>query len=828
MRAPLSWIREYVELPVGVSAHLVAERLTDAGLKVERVERIGGDIEGVVVARVEAIEELTEFKKPIRWVTLTTGDETRQVICGATNFAVGDVVAYARPPARLPGGFEISRRPAYGRESDGMICSVRELGIGDEHTGILVLPTDLSLGADVVDALGLRDDVLDVSVNPDRGYALSIRGIAREVATAFSVQWRDPGVGATPAATANGPVVRIDDPDGCDRYVARVVTGVDPQAASPQWLQQRLTLAGMRPISLVVDVTNAVMLELGQPLHAFDRDKLRGAIVVRRATAGERIRTLDDVDRALDPADLLITDDSGPIAIAGVMGGAATEIGPSTTAVLIESAHFDPVSIAYTARRHRLPSEASRRYERGVDDALADVAAQRAVSLLVELAGAVDTGDVTDVDVRRPREPIALDPALPSRLAGVDYAADTVRRRLVDVGCEVSGDPVSGGAVSGGPFVVTAPSWRPDLRAPVDLVEEVVRLEGYDGLPATVPAAPAGRGLTRAQRQRRLIGRSLAAAGFVEVVTYPFVAAEVGERLMLDPDDGRWPAIRLANPVSEQEPYLRPSLLPGLLAAAARNLARGTTDVAVYEVGPVFRPAPGPPVETPPAGVRPNDDVVAAMENSVPFQPLHAAVVLVGDREPAGWWGAGRSVDWTDAIDAAQAAAAAVGLSLTVEADPHAPWHPGRCASLLAAGRLVGHAGELHPRVVEAFDLPPRSCAMELRVDELLLAAPDLATAPTMSTYPPATFDLAVVVADDVPAAAVTAALRSGAGELVEQVRLFDVYAGDQVPAGHRSLAFAFRLRAADRTLTADDVAAARSGAIAAAEDALDARLRGA
>jgi len=819
VRAPLSWIREYVDLPADMSAHAVAERLTDAGLKVERVERIGGEIEGVVVARVEAIEELTEFKKPIRWVTLTTGDETRQVICGATNFAVGDVVAYARPPARLPGGFEIGKRPAYGRESDGMICSVRELGIGDDHSGILVLPTDLPLGADVVDVLGLRDDVLDVSVNPDRGYALSIRGIAREVATAFSVSWRDPGVGAVPAPTTSGPVVRIDDEDGCDRYVARVVTGVDPSVTSPRWLQQRLTLAGMRPVSLVVDVTNAVMLELGQPLHAFDRDKLSGAIVVRRARVGETIRTLDDADRTLDPADLLITDDSGPIAIAGVMGGAATEIGPATTAVLIESAHFDPVSIAYTARRHRLPSEASRRYERGVDDALADIAAQRAVSLLVELAGAVDTGDVTDVDARKPRESISLDPSLPSRLAGLDYSVETVRRRLVDVGCDVSGED---------PLAVAPPSWRPDLRAPVDLVEEVVRLEGYDALPATVPSAPAGRGLTRPQRQRRMVGRALAAAGFVEVVTYPFVAADTGERLMLDESDGRWPAVRLANPVSEQEPYLRPTLLPGLLAAAARNVSRGTTDVAIYEIGPVFRPAPGPPVAVPPAGARPSDEVVAAMEASVPFQPTHAGVVVVGDRDRSGWWGPGRPADWTDAIDAAQAAAAALGISLQVEADVHAPWHPGRCAALHAAGRLVGHAGELHPRVVEAFDLPPRACAMEIRVDELLLAAPELAAAPTMSTYPPAAFDLAVVVPDEVPAGAVADALREAAGELVEQVRLFDVYAGDQVPAGHRSLAFAFRLRAPDRTLTADDVAAARARAIAAAEAAFGAHLRGA
>src|SRR3954453_23813384 len=382
MHAAMTWIREYVDLG-DVSSRVVAERLTAAGLQVEKVDELGADIASVVVARVLEVEELTGFKKPIRWVTLTDGDGERQVICGATNFVAGDVVAYARPPALLPGGFHVDKRSAYGRESDGMICSARELGIGDDHTGILVLDDRLPLGADVVEAMGLRDDVLDIAVNPDRGYALSIRGIAREVGIAFGADFRDPADLEAPAADGGGYPVRIDDPAGCDRYVAGVVTGLDAKATSPTWLQRRLTLAGMRPISLAVDVTNHVMLDLGQPLHAFDHSRLRGPIVVRRARAGEHIRTLDDMDRVLDPHDLLITDDSGPIAIAGVMGGATTEIDASTTTIVLESAHFDSVSIAYTARRHRLPSEASRRYERGVDDALAPVAAQAAVDLLV-------------------------------------------------------------------------------------------------------------------------------------------------------------------------------------------------------------------------------------------------------------------------------------------------------------------------------------------------------------------------------------------------------------------------------------------------------------
>src|SRR3954466_11778797 len=439
MHAPMSWIREYVDIG-DVPSRAVAERLTAAGLQVEKVDELGADVASVVVARVLEVEELTDFKKPIRWVTLTDGSDERQVICGAANFVAGDVVAYARPPALLPGGFRIERRPAEGRGPDGMICSARELGLGDDHTGILVLDQQLPLGADVVDAMSLRDDVLDIAVNPDRGYALSVRGIAREVGIAFGADYRDPADVDVPPADGGGYPVRIDDPTGCDRYVARVVAGLDGKATSPAWLQRRLTLAGMRPISLAVDVTNHVMLDLGQPLHAFDRAKRSGGIVVRRAGAGERIRTLDGVDRTLHEADVVITDDTGPIAIAGVMGGASTEISASTADVVLEAAHFDPVSIAYTSRRHRLPSEASRRFERGVDGALSPAAATAAVRLLVDLGGATAAPGVTDADKRPTRPVIVLDPALPGRLAGVPYTDEVVRRRLTDVGCSVAGE----------------------------------------------------------------------------------------------------------------------------------------------------------------------------------------------------------------------------------------------------------------------------------------------------------------------------------------------------------------------------------------------------
>ena len=817
MQVPVSWLREYVDLG-DVASRDVAERLTAAGLQVERVERIGEGIEGVVVAKVLAIEELSEYKKPIRWVTLGDGSGERQVICGATNFAVGDLVAYARPPALLPGDFRIEAREAYGHTSDGMICSGRELAISEDHSGILVLDPPLELGRDVVEALGLRDDVLDISINPDRGYALSVRGVAREVAIAYDVAYRDPAALAVPAAVTAGYDVRIDDREGCDRYLAVSLDDLDAAVASPAWLQRRLVLCGMRPISLMVDVTNYVMLAVGQPTHAFDRAKLRGPIVVRRAGAGEQLRTLDGVDRELDPRDLLITDDSGPIALAGVMGGESTEITDGTSEVLLESAHFEPTTVAYTARRHRLGSEASRRFERGVDSDLAAAAAELAVSLLTDLGAVRRTDAVTDIDQRPPRERIVLPAALPGQIAGIDYSPETVVRRLTDVGCEVE--------VSGETLSVAPPSWRPDLRIPVDLVEEVARLEGYASLPSTRPRALAGSGLTRRQRLRRVASRALAAEGYLEVLCSPFVGAQTAEQLLLEPGDPRTPSVRIANPVSDAEPYLRTTLLPGLLTALARNVGRGLVDVALYETGPVFRARSSDPAPVLPAGVRPEESALAALDAALPDQPGRVAVVLSGQREPAGWWGPGRPQSWADAIEAARALGRALGVSIDVTADQHPPFHPGRCAALSVDGTLVGHAGELHPGVIAAFGLPARTSAAELSLDLLLDAAEPVAAAPDVSAFPAATIDIAVTVPVEAAAAQVEAALRRGAGELLEEIRLFDVYTGQQVGAGRKSLAFALRLRATDRTLTAEEAAAVRDAAVSVAASECGAELR--
>jgi phenylalanyl-tRNA synthetase beta chain len=820
MRVPVSWLRSYAPIPADVPASVISDALVRAGLEVERVDAVGADVSGVVVGEVVSYaEEPQSNGRTIRWcqVRVADGGDPRGIVCGAANFEVGDRVPVALPGAVLPGGFVITARKTYGHVSDGMMCAVDELGLGSDHSGILVLPPGTPLGADVMEVLAARDDVLDIAVTPDRSYCLSVRGVAREAATAFGVAFRDPALVEVPVASGGHPV-RIDDPAGCERYVARVVRGVDPKAPSPEWLVRRLTLAGMRSISLAVDITNHVMLDVGQPLHAFDAALLSGPIVVRRTRDDERLRSLDGVDRALHPDDLVIADESGPIALAGVMGGESTEVGPATTDILIEAAHFDPAVVARAARRHKLPSEAARRFERGVDTGLAAAAAELAVRLLVELGGGVADDACTDIDLRRPRPPISLDPTLPSRVAGIGYSAATVAGRLLEVGCVVSGD---------GPFSVVAPSWRPDLREPIDLVEEVVRLEGYDAIPPVLPAAPAGRGLTREQRQRRAAARALAATGLVEVLSYPFVASEFLDTFGVSADDPRRLLVRVSNALSDDEPHLRSTLLPGLLATLLRNLGRGATDVAVFEAGSVFFASPftdAPP--TPVTTQRPTDLELAALDAVLPRQPRHLAAVRVGEAERSGWAGPGRPADWSDAVAEAVLAAGAAGTGLSVRQVEYAPWHPGRCAALLADDVVVGHAGELHPRVLAAVGLPPRVVAFEFDLDAVCAAAPEVVTAPSLATYPPAGRDVALVVAAAVPQAAVADALRAGAGELLESLRLFDVYTGAPIAAGSKSLAYALRFRASDRTLTDEEANSARDAAVAEAGRRTGAILR--
>ncbi|HSF98820.1 MAG TPA: phenylalanine--tRNA ligase subunit beta [Ornithinibacter sp.] len=849
MRVPVDWLREYVAVPQDATGEQIAADLVRVGLEEEGLHT-GGVTGPLVVGRVLTKDpEPQKNGRTINWCTVDVGDangtgEPQGVVCGAHNFEAGDLVAVILPGGVITtptGPLTVSARKTYGHVSAGMICSERELGIGDDHDGILVLTrrfagdettlAALTPGTDAIALLGLDRETVEVNVTPDRGYCFSVRGIAREYSHATGAVFTDPATAldaGAPTATDGGfPVVLADeapirDRAGCDRYVARVVRGIDVSAPTPRWMATRLTEAGMRPISLPVDVTNYVMLGLGQPLHAFDLDTLEAPIVVRRARAGERLTTLDDTDRALDEGDLLITDHGGEraVAIAGVMGGAETEVGASTRDVLIEAAHFDPVSIARSARRHKLPSEASRRFERGVDPALAAAAAQLAVDLLVEHGGGVADPDVTDEGSPAVPTSVTMHVDFPSRIVGIVYLESEVVSSLLSIGCTVTRE--------GQVLTVTPPTWRPDLTTAEDLVEEVARIDGYDGIPSVVPTPPGGAGLTHAQRTRRLVADVLAGQGLFEVWSAPFVGADRYAALGLDVETEVARTVRLANPLSDEAPLMRTRLLATMVDALRRNVARGTRDVGIFELGLVVAldgPQGAAPTED--VGVHPSPETLATIRDAVPPQPRHVAFLLAGERDRAGWWGAGRAADVSDVVELARTLGEALGVAVEVAADAVPPFHPGRCARItLADGTLVGHVGELHPKAVAALGLPARTVGGELDLDVLTVAAEGTPQARTLHTFPMAQSDVAVVIDEAVPAADVARALRRGAGEHLESLTLFDVYRGDQVGDGRKSLAYRLTFRAPDRTLTTDEVSGLRDGALAAASSAVGAVQR--
>lgn len=840
MRIPLSWLREYAQVPADATAEDVMAELVKVGLEEEDVHRPTDELSGpIVVGQVLSKEpEPQKNGKTINWCSVRvvpegaeqtlTGDGidpsgVQGIVCGAHNFEVGDKVVVTLPGAVLPGDFRISPRKTYGHVSAGMIASVRELGIGEDHDGILVLSTlglDPEVGTDAMELLGLYDQAAEINVTPDRGYVFSIRGAAREYAHATGTKFTDPAATVeVPEADGAGFPVRLADEApiygkaGCDRFVARTVRGVDPTRPTPPWMSSRLRLAGMRSISLVVDISNYVMLELGQPLHFYDLDKLTGEITVRRANPGETLKTLDDKVRTLDPEDLLITDGSGAIGIAGVMGGAATEVSDATQNVLIEAAHFEEVSIGRSRRRHKLPSEASKRFERGVDWCVADIAAQRAVDLLVELAGGIADESITDAGTAPETRSIFLPADFPAKLIGLDFTEEQITGTLTDLGADV--EKADGG------YRVLPPSWRTDLETREDLTEEIIRLVGYDKIPSTLPVAPPGRGLTRIQQQRRRLLQSLAASGLTEVLSYPFVT-EADNNTFGTPVAGEErPAVKLANPLSAEFGCLRTSVLPGLFDVAKRNLSRGFRDLALFESALVFLPGEQNGTESiPPLGIKPSEEVLDGLYSGIPDQPLHIGVLFTGHESPAGAGHTPRAWDWADAVDTARLMGDVLGVELVISQGEHQAFHPGRTARIsLRSGETVGYAGELHPKLLAARDMPARTVALELNADALFDAAPDVIVAKEISTFPATTQDVALIVAAEIPAESVLETLREGAGDLLEDIALFDVYTGKGIEPGQKSLAFALRFRAPDRTLTADEASESRAAAVALAAE---------
>jgi phenylalanyl-tRNA synthetase beta chain len=830
MRIPYSWLREALIAGApgfDASPEEVEQALLRIGHEVEAVHTLGPVSGPLRVGRVAEIEELTEFKKPIRACRVAVGEsEPRDIVCGANNFVVGDLVVVALPGAVLPGDFAIATRKTYGRTSDGMICSATELRLAGDHSGILVLPPGTAEpGADATGVLGLHDVVYELAITPDRGYCMSVRGLARDLACAYDLDFADPA--AVPALPADGEAwpLRVQPETGVRRFALRPVTGIDPAAVSPWWLQRRLLLCGIRAISPAVDATNYVMLELGHPMHAHDRSRITGGFDVRFASPGETVVTLDDVERRLDPADVLIVDDVAIAAIGGVMGSGSTEMRGDSTDVLLEAAVWEPAAVSRTARRLRLPSEAARRYERTVDPAISVAALDRCATLLAEIAGGTAEPTLTDWRGDPPRRDWALPPIrisadLPDRTAGVSYPAGTTARRLTQIGCAVAGS---------GTLTVIPPSWRPDLRQPADLVEEVLRLEGLETIPSVLPSAPAGRGLTAAQRRRRAIGKVLALDGYVEVLTTPFLPAGVFDAWGLPADDPRRATTAVLNPLEADRPQLASTLLPGLLEALNRNVSRGITDVALFAIAQVAQTdGTTGGVDAVPVDRRPTEAEVAAIDAALPRQPQHVAAALTGLREPRGPWGPGRPVEAADAIDAARVIARAAGIEVRLRASRQLPWHPGRCAEVLAdapgEGKVIGYAGQLHPAVIERTGLPKGTCAVELNLDAMPLV--EALPAPRVSPYPAVFQDIALVVDAGVPAQAVLDAVRAGAGELLEEIALFDVYTGPQVGADRKSLAFALRFRAPDRTLTEDEASAARDAAVRRAGELVGAQLR--
>jgi len=808
VKVPLSWLSEYVDLPANLSLSEIEEAFVSVGFEVEGVEEQGSDLSGpLVVGKVLTIETVEGQKKPIRYVGLDCAEpEVRYVICGATNFGIGDLVVVSLPGAVLPGGFTIAARQTYGHISNGMICSARELGLGEDHTGIIVLHEGIP-GEDAITLLQVNDVIFDIAVNPDRGYALSIRGLARELAASLRVPFTDPALNVAVEIyeiNSQGIQISIDDPTAASVIYIRTLESFNPEAISPLWMRRRIEKCGMRAISLAVDITNYVMLELGQPLHAFDAEKIQGSLHIRRADRESEFTTLDGQIRKLTPTNLLVADDYQALALAGTMGGLSSEVSTTTTRIAIEAARFDPIAIAKNSRSHRLSSEASRRLERSVDPALASIASARAATFMIELGGATHVGSATNGAIPVAL-PILFHPNFVTQLLGVSVPTEIVAAHLQTVGCEIE-------VLSPDSWTVAPASWRSDLLTPSDLVEEVGRLVGLNSIEGTLPLGRAAATLSPLQQRKRGVAHYLANLGFSEVYNYPFVSPEMVE--ILGFTGARAASFKLANPMSDQAPLLRTHLLPGLLETAKRNLGRGAKDCAIFEIGSVFRDvAKLAHVAPVPTTSRPSAATIADIYASVPPQPLFVGAVVAGSLDREGWWGAGRKFDWSDATSAALAIIELTGNTGVIVQSDLAPWHPGRCAEIQVAGKAVAHAGELHPRVLEALGLPPRSCAFAVILSELPVL-PSKSAKPIF-TMPAATQDVSLIVDRAIPAAKVEAALASGAGELLESISLFDRY--ENVGEGKVSLAFTLTFRAQDRTLTAEEVTGYRESAVASA-----------
>jgi len=794
VKVTLNWLREFVDIDVGLKK--LVELLNFSGTKVESVRTPGDDLHGVVVAEVLKIEDHPNADTLVLVDVRTDGGE-RRVVCGARNFSVGDRVPLAQVGARLA-DMTITERKIRGQVSRGMLCSGAELGVSRDHSGILVLPPGAEIGADVVPTLGLDDTLLELEITLNRPDCMSVLGVAREIAALTGQELRRPPVRLDAVTDVRSPVkVQIEDPLACPRYLVRYIEGVKI-GPSPQWIATRLIACGVRPISNVVDVTNYVLLELGHPMHAFDANGVAGySIVVRRARRGERFISLDGVERNLHPDDLLITDGDKPIGLAGIMGGEESEVSESTSNVILESAYFDPDTIAFTARRQNLRTEASARFERGMDVEMAPVAAERAGQLMGELAGGRASATVVDEYPKRlERARVRLRPANTDRLLGISIPAAEQAERLRSIEMEVSD--------ATGALDVLVPTFRPDVTREVDLIEEVGRLHGFHELPSTLPKGAAG-GLERDQRADRKLRRVLADLGVHEAVTASLISPEDVEKLGLDESNPARRMVEVANPMGEDERAMRTTLLPSLLKGVALNRSQRAQGIALFEIARIYEPT----------------------KDTLPQEGLALAGAFSGLRREQEWTEPARPWDFFGVKGVLEAACEGLGLGpLGFVPAKGMPFHPTRAATVSLGSAPLGALGELHPDVCERFDIAERTLVFELSLAPVFEALPERVQIAEPSRFPATYLDLAVVVDDSVAAGKVRDVIeRAGAPEVVS-VRLFDVYRGDQVPDGMKSLAFALQLRAEGKTMTDDEAIEVRDRILPALQERTGGTIR--
>jgi len=764
MRFPEGWLREWVDPDVDTED--LCARLTLLGLEVEGYETTAPAFDGVVVGEIVDVEAHPEADR-LRVCRVSDGDRQYDVVCGAPNAAVGLRVPFARVGAQLPGGVRIQAAELRGVQSGGMLCSGRELGLETDDEGLMELASDAPVGADFRAWARLDEAVIELELTPNRGDCLCIRGLARETGVAWSLPVAEPVIEPVPARIDEAMAVWLEDASACPRYTGRVIRGVDAGAASPAWLVRRLEQCGIRPLSMVVDVTNYVMLELGQPMHAFDLRKLRESIVVRWARAGESLELLDGRTIGLDADSLVIADERGPVALAGIMGGAPTAVDEGTRDIFLESACFLPAAVAGRARRHGCHTDSSHRFERGVDPELQQRAIERATALIQAIGGgeAGPTHDTVEADALPRRAPIELRQSRIERLLGFSPATHEVADILRRLGLQVE-------RTDGGWTVIPA-SWRYDLSLEADLIEEVARVHGYNRSPRTHGARePRIAPTAEATRPADTLRDELAARDYREVITYSFVDAGLQQRLEPDLD-----ALALQNPISSDMGVMRTTLWAGLLQCLQHNINRQQERVRIFEIGRVFRPQDGDTLE---------HDTLAGL--------------VAGPAWPEQWGSAAREVDFHDAkADVEVMLAGASAVSFTFEAESHPALHPGRTARILADGSPAGWLGSLHPKLQKDLELERAPILFQLPLAVLQRAA--LPTFQPVSRYPAIRRDLAVVVDEDVPGDALVEGIRQAAGEDLQDVFIFDVYRGKGVNSGRKSVALGLILQGLSRTL---------------------------